>query len=133
MAKGTSPTQRTLRELRKQGRLVDVCERWMINPKHPAGGFRKDMFGFIDLVVLDPEQGIVAVQSCGQDFSGHMRKILDSECTENVIEWLQCGGKVECWSWRKVKLKRGGKAMRWRPRIAKIFWDIGALKYEEYK
>ena len=115
-----SPTQRTLRELRKQGRLVDVCERWVINPKHPAGGFRKDMFGFIDLVVLDPEQGIVAVQSCGQAFKQHVDKILDSECTENAIEWLQCGGKIEVWGWRKVKLKRGGKAMRWRPRIRQI-------------
>jgi len=120
MAKGISPTQRTLKELRSLGRIVDVCERWIINPKHPAGGFRKDLFGFIDLISLDPERGIVAIQSCGSDFAAHLRKIMDSECTENVIEWLKNGGKLEVWGWRKVKLKRGGKAMRWQPRIKEI-------------
>lgn len=117
---GLTPTQRTLRELRKQGRLVDVCERWIVNPKVPGGGFRKDLFGFIDLIVLDPEQGIVAIQSCGQAFKAHLDKIMDSECTENVIEWLQCGGRAELWGWRRVKLRRGSKAMRWKPRIKEI-------------
>ena len=120
MSKGLSPTQRTLRELRKQGRLVDTCERWIPNPKHPGGGFRKDLFGFVDLIVLDPEQGIVGIQSCGQSFAAHLRKIMDSECTDKVIEWLQCGGRLELWGWRKLKLKRGGKAMRWTPRIKEI-------------
>ena len=119
----TTPTQRTLREIRQQGRLVDVSEKWVINPKHPAGGFRKDLFGFIDLVVLDPEQGFVAIQSCGSSFKAHLDKILDSECTENVIAWLKCGGRVELWGWRKLKLKRGGKAMVWRPRIQEITLD----------
>lgn len=116
MAKGLSPTQRTLRELRKLGRTVDIVERWMINPKHPAGGFRKDLFGFIDLISLDPERGIIGIQSCGSNFAEHDRKIMDSECTEFVIEWLNYG-KVELWGWRKVKVKRGGKALVWRPRI----------------
>ena len=123
MSKGLSATQRTLRELRAQGRIVDVCERWIINPRHPAGGFRKDLFGFIDMIVLDPEQGIVAIQSCGQSFKAHLDKILDSECTEHVIEWLRCGGSLEVWGWRKLKIKRGGKAMRWTPRIRKITLD----------
>lgn len=123
---GLSPTQRTLRELRKQGRLVDVVERWIVSPKHPGGGFRKDLFGFVDLIVLDPEQGIVGIQSCGQDFAGHFRKITDSECTEAVVEWLQCGGRLELWGWRKIKLRCGGKAMRWAPRVKEItLRDLG--------
>jgi hypothetical protein len=120
MAKGLSPTQRTLRELRAIGRLVDVCERWMINPRHPAGGFRKDMFGFLDLIALDAERGIIGIQSCSTDYKAHFDMIMDSDKTENVIEWLKCGGKLELWGWRKLKLKRGGKAMRWRPRIREI-------------
>ena len=128
MAKGLSATQRTLRELRAQGRVVDVSEKWMINPKHPAGGFRKDLFGFIDLIVLDPEQGIVAIQSCGNQFAEHYRKITDSECTENVMHWLRNPSrpKLELWAWRKIKLKRGGKAKVWRPRIQEItLKDLG--------
>jgi hypothetical protein len=134
MAKGLSATQRTLRALREQGRIVDTCERWVRNPKHPAGGFRKDLFGFIDLISLDPERGIVAIQSCGQGFSEHVKKITDSECTEYVIEWLRNRSKpcLELWGWRKVKLKRGGKAMRWKPRIADFNWD-GELTWSERK
>jgi hypothetical protein len=80
------------------------------------------LFGFIDLIVLDPEQGIVAIQSCGNSFKQHLDKILNSECTEFVIEWLSSPSKpkLELWAWRKVKLKRGGKAMRWKPRIKEI-------------
>jgi hypothetical protein len=130
---GLSPTQRTLRCLRDEGRLIDVAERWIPNPKIPGGGFRKDLFGFVDLVVLDSQQGIGAIQSCGQSFAEHKRKILDSECTEFVIEWLKCGGFVELWGWRKVKLKRGGKAMRWKPRIAEITLFDEGLKFKEIK
>ncbi|MCP4262785.1 MAG: hypothetical protein GY774_35550 [Planctomycetes bacterium] len=129
----TSPTQRTLRFLRQEGSLVDVAERWMINPRVPGGGFRKDLFGFVDLVVLDPDQGIGGIQSCGQSFAEHKRKLLDSECTQFVVEWLKCGGYVELWGWRKVKLKKGGKAMRWKPRLAKITLFEEGLKFEEIK
>lgn len=114
---GLSPTQRTLRMQRDLGRICAIAERWQIIPGHPGGGIRRDLFGFIDLIVLDPERGIVAIQSCGQSFSAHLKKIMDSDCTENVIEWLKCGGRLELVGWRKVKAKRGGKAMVWRPRV----------------
>ena len=127
-----SPTQRTLAALREIGRTVDICERWIRNPKHPAGGFRKDMFGFLDIVCLDPVQGIVGVQSCGQDFKAHIDKIT-IECKENAVKWLECNGKIEVWGWRKVKLKRGGKAMRWKPRFARIFLDGDELIVREEK
>lgn len=130
---GLGPTQRTIAALRRQGRTVDIAEKWNIAPTHPAGGFRKDLFGFIDLIVLDPEQGIVAIQSCGQGFKAHVDKIMDSECTENVIEWLRCGGLLELWGWRKVKLRRGGKAMRWKARIADITLNGDDLSIVERK
>jgi len=118
--KGLTPTQRTLRELRNQGRLVDVVERWTPIPTLPSKGIRRDLFGFIDLIALDPRRGIIGIQSFGSSFSEHIRKIMDSEITDNVIEWLKADGKLELWGWRKVKLKRGGKALRWQPRIREI-------------
>jgi len=117
---GLSPTQRTLKELRNLGRVVAITEKWQVIPNHPGGGIRKDLFGFIDLIALDAERGIVAIQSCGSSFSEHFRKITDSDCTENVLEWLRCGGKLELWGWRRIKAKKGGKAMVWRPRIQEI-------------
>lgn len=128
-----SATQRTLKAMREQGRIVDICEKWVRNPVAPGGGFRKDLFGFLDLIILDPAYGIVGVQSCGQSFSAHIHKMTDSECTGNVIEWLKCGGHIELWGWRKVKLKRGGKAMRWKPRIADFYYNTEGLIWQERK
>lgn len=112
--KGLSPTQRTLKAMRERGRLVANVEKF--NPYAGPHGVRQDAFGFIDLIAIDPADGIIAIQSCGQDFAGHIRKIKE-ERNEAVFEWLK-HAPFELWGWRKVKYKRGGKAMRWRPRIA---------------
>ena len=93
--------------------LCGSVERWI--PTGGKTGFRKDLFGFIDIIAIDA-LSIVAIQSCGQSYAEHERRILDSDCTANVLEWLKAGGRVQVWGWRKVKLKRGGKAMRWSPR-----------------
>ena len=111
-------TQRTLRELRQLGRVCAIAEKF--NSFVGPHGIRQDLFGFIDVISLDPQRGIIAIQTTGQDFAGHLRKLLDSDSTENVIEWLRCGGKIELGAWRKVLIKRGGKAKRWKPRIREI-------------
>ena len=127
---GLSPTQRTLKAMREQGRLCGIVEKF--NQYGGKFGIRQDLFGFIDIIALDPEQGIVAVQSCGQDFSGHVKKLLE-ERNEMVYEWLK-HAPCELWGWRKVKLKRGGTAMRWKPRIADLKVDAeGTLSIEERK
>lgn len=119
MAKGLSPTQRTLRAQRDMGRVCDIVERRL--PRRPGMpfGLTKDFLGFIDIIALDPSRGIIGVQSCGSSFSEHRRKITE-DCAHECIEWLNSGGKVELWGWRKVKVKRGGKAMVWKPRVEEI-------------
>jgi hypothetical protein len=110
-----SPTQRTLRELRNQGRVCAIVERF--NAFVGEHGVRQDLFGIIDVLALDPERGVVGVQSCGQDFAAHERKLLEQRAQE-CIDWLSTPGtQLELWGWRKVKLKRGGLAERWQPRI----------------
>lgn len=121
MSKGLSPTQRTLRELRDQGRVCGIVERF--NAHVGPHGIRQDFLGIIDLISLDPERGIVGVQCCGgSGFASHRRKIVE-ENNQATYEWLRCGGKLEIWAWRKVKVKRGGKAERWSPRVAEITLD----------
>lgn len=112
-----SPTQRTLRALRQQGRICGIVERFT----RQAGpfGMKQDLLGFIDLIALDPSRGIVGVQCCGTDFKAHIEKIL-GECADLAQEWIKSGGAIEVWGWRKIKLKRGGKAMVWKPRIREI-------------
>ena len=111
MAKGLSPTQRTLRALRERGCICGIVERF--NAFVGPHGIRQDLFGFIDIIALYPD-GIVGIQSCGSSFSAHDKKILENEIAP---DWLKTGGKIELWGWRKIKLKRGGKAMRWSPRL----------------
>ena len=111
----TSPTQRTLRELKNQGRKCAIVERY--NAFVGPHGIRQDLFGIIDVLALDPERGFVGVQSCGQDFAAHERKMVE-EHAEECIDWLSTpGGALELWGWRRVKVKRGGKAVRWQPRV----------------
>ena len=110
-----SNTSRTLEYLRQQGWVADKVEQF--NPYAGKHGQRKDMFGFADIVALG-EGNIYAVQSCGQAFAEHHRKITeDDRVAPNALLWVQNGGKLMLIGWRKVKLKRGGKAMRWQPRI----------------
>lgn len=128
--KGLSNTQRTLRELRAQGRIAAIAERWnpyagpeRIDPATRTWrrtGIRQDLFGFIDVLALDPQRGIIAIQSCaGSAHAKHRRKIVE-ECAEAAHEWLRCGGRIELWSWSKRVVVRGGKAMRWVVRVEEI-------------
>lgn len=115
-------TQMTLRYLRENGIECDKAEQF--NPYAGKFGQKKDLFGFIDLVALPPGGGIIGVQSTsGGCHAEHKKKIVDSECTENVIRWLKAGGEVWLLSWSKKLLKRGGKAKRWFPRLEKITLD----------
>jgi len=115
MAKGISNTSRTLQYIRSQGWVADKVEQF--NPYAGKFGQRKDMFGFGDIVAMG-ENSIIAIQSCGQAFSDHHRKITEDEkVAENALLWLENGGRLILIGWRKIKLKHGGKAMRWAPRI----------------
>ena len=65
-ATGLSSVQRTLRAMRDQGRICAIVERF--NQYAGEFGRREDLFGIIDILVLDPERGVVGIQACGQDF-----------------------------------------------------------------
>lgn len=114
-----SPTQRTIRELRKNGRKCAVVEKW--NPHVGEHGIRQDLFGIIDVLALDPQQGVVGIQCCaGSGFSKHLNKLL-VEKAQDTLDWLETPStRLELWAWRKIKKVRGGKAMVWRPRVQVI-------------
>lgn len=125
-----TPTQRTLAAMREQGRVCGIVEKF--NSFVGPHGIRQDFLGFIDIICVDPVQGIVAVQSCGQGWSDHVRKMLE-ERNENMFAWIK-HAPIELWAWRKVKLKRGGKAERWMPRVGDVkLMEDGTLTIEERK
>lgn len=125
MASGLSPTQRGLAALRDRGMVAEVVQKW--NQYAGPFGRRKDLFGFVDVLALDPSrpgEGFLGVQACaGGDLARHLEKIR-TECRENAEAWLRAGGRIEVWAWRKVKLRRGGKAMRWAPRVVEVTQEV---------
>ncbi len=120
---GLTPTQRTLRALREQGRVCAIVEKWNSRGTSTTKkgeiryGVRQDLFGILDIIALDPERGVVGVQSTGMDFGGHDKKLTEEKVQE-CIDWLSTPGTaLELWGWRKLVKKRGGKAKVWTPRI----------------
>jgi len=103
-----SPTERTLERLRRAGMRADVVERWIPNPGHPAGGVRRDLFGVIDIVALDPVRGVVGIQSTGLGYSEHYVQLVTDKRAQ-VRVWLSVPGTAfELWGWKRRKVKRGG-------------------------
>ena len=111
MPKGLSATQRTLRALEQRGCHCGIVERFnrFVGPH----GKRIDLFNIIDLIALYPNS-ICGVQCCSGAFAQHDRKILENEMAK---AWLESGGTLELWSWRKLKKVRGGKQMVWQPKV----------------
>ena len=94
----SSPTSRTLAELRKRGyQLVQVVERW-----NPHARIRQDLFSFIDVLavrVVDDRRETFAVQACsGTDVSKRVRKITDSDAYQVL---RLAGWSIAVWGWRK--------------------------------
>lgn len=105
----TKSAQRTLKVLKDLGYDCGVVEHW-----NPYAKQRKDLFDFIDIIAITDE-GVVAVQACDSSFKAHDRKILNNKYAKR---WIKTN-PIQLWGWRKVKKKRGGKMMVWKPRFKK--------------
>lgn len=89
----TSPTQRTLAELRKRGYLAAVVERW-----NPYARIRQDLFGLIDVIGLR-EGETIAVQTTT---AGHMADRIDKiAASEKIGTIRKAGWRIAVWGWRK--------------------------------
>lgn len=115
-----SPTQRTLKYLKDLNLNPWIVERFIKMPAMPGNGRRVDLYNCIDLIAIEEGKRVIGVQSTGQDFRGHYLKITTETPSEAKL-WLSVPC-TELWliGWRKLKVKRGGKAMRWEPRIHKF-------------
>lgn len=117
MAKSsTSPTQRTLMECKRNGWSACVSEKWVAIRNHPAGGVRRDLFGFIDVVALTGTE-IIGIQATSTGWSARVKKIVN-ECGTDAAEWLKSGGRIQVWGWRKLKKKQGNRS--WFPKVVEI-------------
>lgn len=110
MAK-TSPTQRTMDYYRNQGWAIDICERWL-----GATRTRKDLFGFADLIAMQPDHLPMMIQATST--SNLQSRIKKMKAEPNVQIALRSGFSVIAIGWRKYKNPEDGKW--WRPTVFEI-------------
>ncbi len=121
----SSPVERTLKLIREQGGFPWIVERYIHQRK-----LKIDLLHIIDLIALSSE-GIQGWQVCGSDFGTHKVEMLEEQ-RENTIKWLETPSiSLFLIGWRKLKVRRGGKAMCWRPRIGQISLENDELRFEE--
>lgn len=109
----TSPTQRSLALLRKQGYRVAITEHWNSFVKR-----RQDLFGFIDLMAIG--NPMLAIQTTsGTNVSARVAKIQESDAAR---EWIEAGHRIIVHGWAK----RGprGAVKRWECREVEITADM---------
>lgn len=122
-----TPTQRTMDELRKRGYMVGRVEQWI-----PAarGGFRKDLFGIIDMLAIN-ENITLGVQVCGTAWSEHVRKIT-TDGEQAARAWLASQDRhLELWGWRPLK-RNGRKVATLRRAMFYIRYPGAPIEVEEF-
>lgn len=119
-----SPTARTLEYCRAVGFIPAVVERW-----NQYAHIRQDLYGFLDLLVLDDKPGLLGIQATsGSNAGARVEKITQEP---RAVEWLKRGLRVEVWSWRKVKGRRGGR-LHWDVRrLAARLLEDGTVEWDE--
>jgi nicotinamidase-related amidase len=118
-------TQRSIRKCRADDWLVAVVQQWIPAPYLPGGGFRRDLFGWMDILGYDGDRW-VAIQACSMSGrAAHLEKMLGSDAlNRNIALWCECEThSAELWSWAKRKRKRGGKQFVWQLDIV----DLGTF------
>jgi hypothetical protein len=104
-----TPTSRTLKLLRDEGKIAEVTEKW-----NPWNNSRKDLFGFLDLVCLDVANKTTWGIQCTStgNMNARVKKIC-VECKDNALAWLQVGNRIEVIGWSKKGAR--GKRKLWTP------------------
>ena len=97
----TSPTELSLRHLRKEGWLVDVCERWVPNPSSPGGGKRRDLFGLVDLIAVKDTRTMGVQTTSHTNVSNHLTKMTDEFHKPFLHTLAVAGWIIVCHGWRK--------------------------------
>ena len=79
---------------------------------------RYDLYGFIDILAVIDDT-FVGIQACaGSSVSARCKKIIHDR-TENARRFLQAGGLIQVWGWRKLKTK-DERGRYWQVRIIHI-------------
>lgn len=99
-----TPTQRARDFCKKQGWIVGKADRW-----NPYAKVTNDLFGFIDLIVLDGlGGGPLGVQVTSG--SNHAARVTKIRAEPRHEAWLRSPARIEVWSFSK-KGERGKRKL----------------------
>lgn len=93
-----SPTERSLKQLRNEGYLCEVVEKW-----NSFTRTRKDLFGFIDIIAIKEGETLAVQTTTKENMNARVSKIAESELVGMVrkAEW-----KIHVHGWSKNKSNR---------------------------
>lgn len=113
-----SPTARTLQYFREQGCIAAVVEKW-----NPHAKIRQDLFGCIDLLVIQGRKLIAIQATSGTNHNARMTKCIGND---KLCAYLYTGNLFEIFSWSKKGPR--GKAKHWVPRVTQLTVVNGEIK-----
>ena len=123
MAKArTSPTQRSLKELRRLGYQAQIVERWNQYAK-----VRQDLFGGIDVLAVRHGECLGVQTTSG---SHHSARVLKLRAEPKLRAWVDAGCLLEVWSWG-LKGQRGKRKL-YELRRERIEYFTEATKEEPF-
>lgn len=126
-AKRKSPTARTLELARRRGWDAAVVERW-----NPHARVLHDLFGVVDVVVLDGRPGLLGVQATSDATGGNSgRRCEKIEAEPRAKRWLAAGLRLEVWAWRPVNGKAPGAKKKWSVRRIKAELVDGEIAWDD--
>lgn len=98
----SSPTSRSLQELKKRGYCAQVVEKW-----NAFAHIRVDLFGCIDIIAVKAnENGCWGIQATTTaNMNARIKKALD---IPHLRAWLMAGNRFSVWGWAK----RGARGER---------------------
>lgn len=88
-----TPTARTLAELRKDGYLAAVVEKW-----NPHAKIRQDLFGCVDVLGIREGETIAVQATSGGNVASRVKKMTD---TDALYVMRKAGWTIQVWGWRK--------------------------------
>lgn len=108
----TSPCQRSLKELRRDGWLCAITERW-----NPFAKIRQDLYGFIDILCLKGDIVMAVQTTSGDHVAERIQKI---QALDAARVWLTSPNRhIVVHGWRQIG-PRGEKKV-WRCRQIQVF------------
>lgn len=97
-----SPTERSLKYLRDQGYMCEVVEKFCGFGKIK---FKKDLFGFIDIIGVKGFKTIGIQATGGFNLTSRLKKMQSDELKEKVLTWVSSPARgLEIHDWRKRKV-----------------------------